>query len=91
LLISTYLLFSQIRKPILDTVNDTRLAADWLYRTGEEMRYELQQGMETAKEEIKKIMESLHNNVSKLTEAAARPTSGNTGEATHHDPPRKKA
>src|SRR5882724_484086 len=48
------------------------------------MRDELQQGMEATKEDIQKIMESLHNDVSLLTEAATRPTSGNTREATHH-------
>jgi len=30
-------------------ISDTRPAADWLYRTREEMRDELQQGMETTK------------------------------------------
>src|SRR5882724_1781417 len=65
-------------------ISDTGLAVDWLYRTGEEMRDKLQQGMETAKEDIQKITESLHNNISKLMEAAVRSTSGNAREATHH-------
>ena len=68
----------------LAEVNDTRLAVDWLHRTGEEMRDEFQQGMEAINEEIQKITESLHNDVSKLTEVAARPASSNTGEVTHH-------
>ena len=40
--------------------------------------------METAKEEIQKITDCLHNDVSKLTEVAAGPTSSNTGVMTHH-------
>src|SRR5882724_11235796 len=65
-------------------INDTRLAVDCLYRTREEMRDDLQEGMETTKEDIQTITESLHNYLSKLMEAAVRSTSSNTGEMTHH-------
>jgi len=60
-------------------VSNTRL-----YRTREEIRDEVQQGVEATKEEIQKITESFHNDISKLTEMAAGPTNGNTSEATHH-------
>jgi len=63
-------------------ISDTRLAVDQLYRTGEEMRDELQHGMEAAKEEIQKIMESFHNDINKLTEVAARPTNSNICRGT---------
>ena len=36
--------------------------------------------MEAAKEEIQKIF---HNDISKLTEVAARPTNSNTSKVTH--------
>jgi len=40
--------------------------------------------METTKEDIQTITESLHNYLSKLMEPAVRSTSSNTGEMTHH-------
>jgi len=57
-------------------VSDTRTVADWLYRTGEEMRDELKKGMDMAKEDIQRATESFKDEVSKLNEAAASATNG---------------
>src|SRR5882672_4367497 len=40
-----------------EAIGDTRKAADRLYRTGEEMRDELQKGMDEAKENIQRMTE----------------------------------
>ena len=57
-------------------VSDTRTVADWLYRTGEEMRDELKKGMDMAKEDIQRAMECFKDEVSKLNKAAASATNG---------------
>ena len=54
-----------------EAVEDTRKAADHLYRTGEETRDELQKGLETAKDDLLKTMGDIKDSISKLTEAAA--------------------
>ena len=54
-----------------EAVRDTRKAADCLYRMGEEMRDELQKGIEAAMEEIQRLTEDIKDKVSKLTEVAA--------------------
>jgi len=48
-------------------VKDTRMVVDWLYRTGEEMRDELQKGIELVKEDLQKLVEDIKDKVSKLT------------------------
>ena len=49
--------------------SDTRKAVDQLYRMGEEMRDELQKGMDMAKEDIQRATECFKDKVSKLNEA----------------------
>ena len=56
--------------------SDTRLAADHIYRTGEEMRDELQKGLDEVTEDIQKATAHLKDKVSKLNVAAASATSG---------------
>jgi len=54
-----------------EAIKDTRKAADWLYRTGEETWDKLQKGIEAAKDDIQKMMEDIKDEVSKLTGAVA--------------------
>ena len=61
-----------------EAVNNTRKATDYLYRTREEMRDELQKGMEVVKEDIQRITDEFRDEVSKLTVAAATVTKGTT-------------
>jgi len=51
--------------------SDTRMAADHMYRTGEDTRDELQKGVEVASEEIQRATKCLKAKVSKLIENAA--------------------
>jgi len=47
---------------------ETRSAADRLYRTGEEVRDEIQKAMEEAKEELQKMTKTVKEEVSKITD-----------------------
>jgi len=65
--------------------SDTRTAADWLYRRGEDMRDELKKGLETAKEDIQKATECIKDEVSKLNGPAATATNTVGGMEDHQD------
>ena len=54
----------------------TRMVADWLYRTGEEMRDELQKGADMAFKDIQKATACLKDEVRKLNVAAVSATNG---------------
>jgi len=62
-------LMGKVADQAQDAASDTRMVADRLSRTGEEMRDELQKGMDMAKEDIQRATECFKDKVSKLNEA----------------------
>jgi len=50
-------------------VEDTRKAADHLYRTGKETRDKLQKGLEVMKDNLLRTTEDIKEGIGKLTEA----------------------
>jgi len=60
-------------------VLDTRTVVDWLYRTGEDTRDELQKGLEAAKEDIQRAMGCIKDEVNKLNRVAAMATNNMGG------------
>ena len=58
---------------------DIRMVVDWMYRTGEDMRDELQKGMEVANKDIQRATECLKDEVSKLIENPVMATNEMSG------------